>query len=430
MIVIPDLFGSYQKGREAAIEANWKDLSNYESIESARHQNDAQALANLATMADFGKKRQMVSNDTATSDLNLQLLAAQQPAKLNIAKGDEIYTGVQLGTMVNNMDLLTGGLANQFGTWYYGTDTVNKNARVANDKATIGADVSAATYPYMRQSAFNKTMSDINVQDTASYYNPLIAAETYPTQLTNSKTAHDTAKVNYKYAIPLADWTNRSAIKGLQASAAGSELSYLTSTGEIAKLPYTFTGNANSDIFTLQEMQKGLDPNSGEYKTLQGAIDNIRNGNTAVMTALGYDGISTSYFAPTPPSASAQGTGSTTYVDPSTGRAITVPYATTGVGPLASGYVPYGSNGTNLFTGSSQPRTLSEITANLTTPRQNVMGVPNIGNVPNSALVKPAVRHYLPNGQVVTTTAPVRQVQPMPSQGQVIKNFNNRRGIL
>lgn len=429
MIVIPDLFGSYQRGREEAIKNNWNDLAQYESIESSRHQNDAQALANLATMADFGKKRQMVSNEATSSDLRTQLEAAQQPAKLNIAKGDEIYTGVQLGTMVNNMDLLTGGLANQFGTWYYGTDTANKNARVANDKATIGADVSAATYPYMRQSAFNKTMSDINVQDTASYWNPLIAGLTFPTQYLNAGIAYDTAQVDKGFAKSLAKGKNQQALSGYEAGTAGNKLTYLTTTGEIAKLPYTFTGNANSDILKLQELQKGLDPNSGEYKTLQGAIDNIRNGNTAVMRALGYDGISTSYFAPTPPSAATQGTGSTTYVDPSTGRAITVPYATTGVGPLASGYVTYGSNGTNLFTGSSQPRTLSEITANLTTPRQNVMGVPNIGNVPNSALVKTA-RHNLPNGQVWYTTAPVRQVQPMPSQGQVIKNFNSRRGIL
>lgn len=406
MIVIPDLFGSYQKGREAAIEANWKDLSNYESIESARHQNDAQALANLATMADFGKKRQMASNDAATSDLNLQLLAAQQPAKLNIAEGDAFTTGIQLGTLKANEDWVKNGFANDLFSWGLNADTGAKNARVANNKSTIGADVSDALFYDLAQSVYDATKSGIDVQNIASRWNPLIAAETYPTQLINSKTARDTAEVNYKYATPLADWTNRSAIKGFQASAAGSELAYLTSTGEIAKLPYTFTDNANSAILKLQGQQKGLDPNSGEYKTLQGAIDNILNGNTEVTKALGYDGISASYFAPTPPSAAAQGTGSTTYVDPSTGRAITVPYATTGVGPLASEYVLYGSNGTNLFTGSSQPRTLSEITANLTTPRQSVMGVANIGNVPNSALVKPAkntVRHYLPNGQVLYT---------------------------
>lgn len=434
MIVIPDLFGSYQKGREAAIEANWKDLSNYESIESSRHQNDAQALANLATMVDFGKKRQMVSNDTATSDLNLQLLAAQQPAKLNIAKGDEIYTGVQLGTMVNNMDLLTSGLANQFGTWYYGTDTANKNARVANDKATIGADVSAATYPYMRQSAFNKTMSDIDVQNIASQWNPLIAELTYPTQYFTAGTAYDTAKVNRGYAEEIAKAQNIASLLGLRASASGSEFADLTNRTNIIAHGYNEKQNIDSAIAVLEQQLKGVEQGSNDWKNIMGRIETLRAKSSAIGEALGYDYMNINFNpvyngSNVSPNATK---GSTTYVDPSTGRAITVPYATTGVGPLASGYVTYGSNGTNLFTGSSQPRTLSEITANLTTPRQNVMGVPNIGNVPNSALVKPAttVRHNLPNGQVWYTTAPVRQVQPMPSQGQVIKNFNNRRGIL
>lgn len=429
MIVIPDLFGSYQKGREAAIEANWKDLSNYESIESARHQNDAQALANLATMADFGKKRQMVSNDAATSDLNLQLLTAQQPAKLNIAKGDEFTTGIQLGTLLANEDAVKQGYADGLFTWVTNANTGTKNARVANDKATIGADVSAATYPYLRQSAFNKTMSDIAVQDTASKWNPLIAGLTYPTQYLTAGIAYDTAQVDKGHAKALAKGRNQQALSGYEAGTAGNKLTYLKTTADIAGLPYTLTEAANSRIAMIYESMKGLDPNSGEYKMKEAAINNIIKGAGVSVGAIGYDGISASYFAPTPPSATSQGTGSTTYVDPSTGRAITVPYATTGVGPLASGYVPYGSNGTNLFTGSSQPRTLSEITANLTTPRQNVMGVPNIGNVPNSALVKTA-RHNLPNGQVWYTTAPVRQVQPMPSQGQVTKNFNNRRGIL
>ena len=406
MIVIPDLFGSYQRGREEAIKNNWNDLAQYESIESSRHQNDAQALSNLATMADFGKKRQMVSNDTATSDLNLQLLAAQQPAKLNIAKGDEFTTGIQLGTLLANEDWVKSGFANGLFSWGLNADTGAKNARVSNNKATIGADVSDALYYDLAQSVYNATKSGIDVQNIASQWNPLIAGLTFPTQYLTAGIAYDTAQVDKGYAKGIAKGKNQQALSGYKAGTAGNELTYLTTTANIAGLPYTLTESANSRIATIYESMKGLDPNSGEYKMKEAAINNIIKGAGVSVGAIGYDGISASYFAPTPPSAATQGTGSTTYVDPSTGRAITVPYAATGVGPLASGYVPYGSNGTNLFTGSSQPRTLSEITANLTTPQQNVMGVPNIGNVPNSALVKPAkatVRHYLPNGQVLYT---------------------------
>lgn len=404
MIVIPDLFGSYQKGREEAIKNNWNDLAQYESIESSRHQNDAQALANLATMADFGKKRQMVSNDTATSDLNLQLLAAQQPAKLNIAKGDEIYTGVQLGTMVNNMDLLTEGLANQFGTWYYGTGTANNNAKVANDKSTIGRLVMDYRYPEYLQLAFDRSGADIAVGKTEARWRPFIAERQYATQGMQADTGLKTATVDNKFAIPAATSRNEAAIAGNQASKSGSEVADLTN--QDAKATYGFRRKAQleSAIALISKEAEGYEKNSPQWKYAMSRIATLQAESDELGRALGYDYMGIEYHpvyngSNVSPNAT-QGTGSTTYVDPSTGRAITVPYATTGVGPLASGYVTYGSNGTNLFTGSSQPRTLSEITANLTTPRQNVMGVPNIGNVPNSALVKPAttVRHNLPNG--------------------------------
>ena len=429
MIVIPDLFGSYQKGREAAIDANWKDLQNYESIESARHQNDAAALSNLATMADFGVRRRMVQNEGTNSDLDTQLKVAQMPAKLNIAEGDNLVTGVDLATLLANQDGLKQYSADRLGTTFLGAGTGYNNAVVGHGKSTMGRGIFELNYPAMFDAYNGKTVADIDMMKAYSQYMPTITRHTLTGQLYTAAGGADTAKVNHRYAIPVAEAANTASIKGYRASAAGSDLSYLTTTGEIAKLPYTFTGNANSDILKLQELQKGLDPNSGEYKTLQGAIDNIRSGNTAVMRALGYDGISTSYFAPTPPSATSQGTGTTTYVDPSTGRAITVPY-TTGVGPLASGYVPYGSNGTNLFTGSSQPRTLSEATANLTTPRQNVMGVPNIGNVPNipTAQRTSTAVHFLPNGRRVVTTAPVSSPTQLPSQSQLINNLTNRRG--
>lgn len=41
---IPDLFGAYIKGRELAIEKNWQDLRNYETIEHMRNTNDLQAI--------------------------------------------------------------------------------------------------------------------------------------------------------------------------------------------------------------------------------------------------------------------------------------------------------------------------------------------------------------------------------------------------
>ena len=56
---IPDLFGAYIKGREAAIEKNRQDLKNYETVQNARLQNDLTALDLLGRSADFAGNRAM-----------------------------------------------------------------------------------------------------------------------------------------------------------------------------------------------------------------------------------------------------------------------------------------------------------------------------------------------------------------------------------
>ena len=73
MIVIPDLFGAYQKGREAAIEANWNDLKNYENIEAMRTRNDRDALQLLAEEADYNINRSMMRDNGDISALNTAL---------------------------------------------------------------------------------------------------------------------------------------------------------------------------------------------------------------------------------------------------------------------------------------------------------------------------------------------------------------------
>ena len=70
MIAIPNLFGAYQKGREAAIEANWNDLKNYENIESLRTRNDRDSLQLLAEQADYNINRSMMRDNGDVSALN------------------------------------------------------------------------------------------------------------------------------------------------------------------------------------------------------------------------------------------------------------------------------------------------------------------------------------------------------------------------
>ena len=77
MIAIPDLFGAYQKGREAAIEANWNDLKNYENIEAMRTRNDRDALQLLAEQADYNINRSMMRDNGDVSALNAALANEQ-----------------------------------------------------------------------------------------------------------------------------------------------------------------------------------------------------------------------------------------------------------------------------------------------------------------------------------------------------------------
>lgn len=434
MIVIPDLFGSYQKGREEAIKNNWNDLAQYESIESSRHQNDAQALANLATMADFGVRRRMVQNEGTNSDLNTQLNVAQMPAKLNIAEGDSLVTGVELATLLANPDGLKQYAADKLATAFLGAGTGYNNAVVSHGKSTMGRGIFELNYPAMYDAYNSKTRADIDMMKAYSEHMPTITRNNYRGQVYSSAGAADAAGVDYRYAIPTAEAKNIAGLKGYQASAAGSDLSKSQSEAALVTLANDLSSKYQSEITLIQERQKNYPKGSNEWNNAQLEIDTRRK---AINDLGGYFGVPDlinykpyAVSAPATTDTTSGGTGTTTYVDPSTGRAITVPYATTGVGPLASGYVPYGSNGTNLFTGSSQPRTLSEITANLTTPQQNVMGVQNIGGVPNipTAQRTSTAVHYLPNGQRVVTTAPVSPPTQSPSQNQLIKNFNNRRG--
>ena len=122
MIVIPNLFGAYQKGREAAIEANWNDLKNYENIEAMRTRNDRDALQLLAEEADYNINRSMMRDNGDISALNTALAKerfysdvynarnnamlgqAQYVAATNAAANGQLqdYANSQLMTTVNN----------------------------------------------------------------------------------------------------------------------------------------------------------------------------------------------------------------------------------------------------------------------------------------------------------------------------------------
>ena len=65
MIYIPDLFSAYAKGQEEAIDQNWQDLNQYETVEQARTNNDMARINLQAGMDDYGNNR-AISNAVGT----------------------------------------------------------------------------------------------------------------------------------------------------------------------------------------------------------------------------------------------------------------------------------------------------------------------------------------------------------------------------
>ena len=412
MIVIPDLFGSFQKGREAAIEANWKDLQNYESIENARHQNDAAALANLATMADFGVRRRMVQNEGTNSDLNTQLNIAQMPAKLNIAEGDARYTGMQLGTMKANEDAIKQALTNQLGTFVVGAETGYNNAVVSHGRSTIGRNVFTDNYKGLYKAADGKTKADIAQTNSYIKYMPTITDLYYQTQLYNGKGGLDEAKVNSEFAGPLARIRNIASESGYKLSDTNNRFGILQTGAQQETFARDQLSNISSAVRALQEIQREYSKDDPRWKNIQAEIDNLRGKASDLGKFLGagfmlnynpaevYAGAGT-----TSGGTSSSSTDTTTYVDAATGRAIQVPTINIIGDPLPS---------------------LSDIVERMGSKTGNVMGVQNIGGVPNIPIAQrtSTAGRSLSNGQSVDITTPTQ----LPSQQQLIKNFNERRG--
>lgn len=89
-IFIPDLFGGYLRGRQAAIADNWTDLNQFNQVLGGQMQNayNQQVMADRARIsnasANLSDMNQAVTG--ATADQQLDLMQQQKLQKLNEAK--------------------------------------------------------------------------------------------------------------------------------------------------------------------------------------------------------------------------------------------------------------------------------------------------------------------------------------------------------
>lgn len=77
MIFIPDLFSSYVKGQEAAIEANWSDLKNFDAVSKTMRENALGDAMHEGNLADAG-----VANIMSTSKYDVADARREQIARL------------------------------------------------------------------------------------------------------------------------------------------------------------------------------------------------------------------------------------------------------------------------------------------------------------------------------------------------------------
>lgn len=169
MIYVPDLFGSYVKGEQQAVQDNWNDLKNYEDVERARTANDA---ANLQLQLDqWGFGNQVLKSDAegAQAYVDQQTTLAGGAGKVLGAQMESDMTGMQynafdtyrpqiqqlvgdnLITNVNAMDYqnqsrnMQTNIDRGWLPWAGGAYSKTRGAQI-ND-ASMTADVADATRP-------------------------------------------------------------------------------------------------------------------------------------------------------------------------------------------------------------------------------------------------------------------------------------------
>lgn len=103
MIYIPDLFSAYAKGQEEAIDRNWNDLSQYESVEQARTNNDVARINLQAGMDDYGNNRAISNALGSQAMIGEDLLKRMYPGDAANADMNTQNAISQLGAFNNNL---------------------------------------------------------------------------------------------------------------------------------------------------------------------------------------------------------------------------------------------------------------------------------------------------------------------------------------
>lgn len=142
-IFIPDLFGSYVDGREKAIDSNWKDMQNYNSVLGGQ-------IDNARDMATFDAK----------------VMQEKGKGLSSIAHGETDYDKLRLDTKLLKY-MLNGAMANG-GAWM---------AQYAANKLN-GMQANAAATPLFTSNSLSRDTDDTDMKHKYAtlFYDPLMQA--------------------------------------------------------------------------------------------------------------------------------------------------------------------------------------------------------------------------------------------------------------
>ena len=142
-IFIPDLFGSYVDGREKAIDSNWKDMQNYNSVLGGQ-------IDNARDMATFDAK----------------VMQEKGKGLSSIALGETDYDKSRLDTKLLKY-MLNGAMANG-GAWM---------AQYAANKLN-GMQANAAATPLFTSNSLSRDTDDTDMKHKYAtlFYDPLMQA--------------------------------------------------------------------------------------------------------------------------------------------------------------------------------------------------------------------------------------------------------------
>ena len=367
---IPDLFGAYVKGRELAIEKNWQDLKNFESVEAARNQNDLTAMDIWERRQQMPGKMNMFYNNVDVSQMNTDVAREAHPGL--IAK-------TRMGS---------GHAQDQFSIWQanrdYGREVMNRGYQSGLSMMDAAGQNKAGQANYW-------------LTDNRAYqHGGNVAQQAYDTQRGNSTTA--------AHYPTVAEQQNTQGDLLYRNNVAGLNLGYdqVKNAHELLPQQHALTkttiGNQQADASSYQTRQSTVQATQMQQQELD------RHRLIAEMMNAQTPGSGTTYLM------SVMGIG---------GQTATPAQATPITGQTQSS-VPVGTNPVLAPTGTPQTNQLVQGTRSLLPPMfQN----PNGGQVYNYP-VSPEYGQY---GPLVPTPTP-QEVQ----QRQLINRLSGPRqgGIL